>query len=478
MKTDKLYIAVLTSFSRYFRFNKSNLVISFVIISYLSSNLYAQENNHALNFDGVNDYVNMNNVLNNLSFPFTAETWVYWKGASRRNGIITSDNDPQFYYHGFWILVNPSGSLEVFLGNGGIAANFSRRNKTSPANALPVNQWAHIAVVVRGLTNMSIYINGIDVGGTYAGSGGNMQSSSHPFVIGRWTYNQSTGEDYFFNGFIDEVRIWRRERTQPQILSTMNQTLCPEYYSTLDSGLVGYWRLDSLENLGISGGGVDDVRDLSFDPHHGDIVNGPIIAPGASILDCSAGLPISLNIKILMQGLYNPETNLLARKDTMSVYLRYASFPFSYLDTAVGIIDSVTHSGLFHFYNAPSGTYYLSTKHLNCIETWSRAGGEELIRGGSAYNYDFTTAASQAYGDNQILMGSKYCIYSGDVNQDGFIDGSDFSLVDNDAYISLSGYTSTDLTGDFFVDGSDLLLVDNNSAAFVSVMTPLIAHRY
>ena len=47
-----------------------------------------------------------------------------------------------------------------------------------------------------------------------------------------------------FNGKIDEVRIWNVARTESQIQNTMNTILSPEYYSTSDSGLVGYWRLD------------------------------------------------------------------------------------------------------------------------------------------------------------------------------------------------------------------------------------------
>lgn len=63
-------------------------------------------------------------------------------------------------------------------------------------------------------------------------------------------------------------------------------------------------------------------------------------------------------------------------------------------------------------------------------------------------------------------------LYSGDVNQDGTVDASDQSEVDNDVTNSVSGYVQTDLTGDDFVDGSDLSIVENNAAASVSVITP------
>ena len=88
------------------------------------------------------------------------------------------------------------------------------------------------------------------------------------------------------------------------------------------------------------------------------------------------------------------------------------------------------------------------------------------------YGYNFTTSASQAYGDNQILKGTRFCIYSGDVNQDGIIDATDMQITDNDAFISTGGYVVTDVNGDYFVDGSDLLIIDNNAYRFITAITP------
>ncbi|MBK7160874.1 MAG: hypothetical protein IPH77_20605 [Ignavibacteria bacterium] len=71
-----------------------------------------------------------------------------------------------------------------------------------------------------------------------------------------------------------------------------------------------------------------------------------------------------------------------------------------------------------------------------------------------------------------MQKGSVWCFYTGDVNQDGIIDATDVSEVDNDAYASLSGSINTDLNGDYFVDASDLGLVDNNAYNAVTAITP------
>ncbi len=182
---------------------------------------------------------------------------------------------------------------------------------------------------------------------------------------------------------------------------------------------------------------------------------------------------INLKLKILTEGMYQPLFNQMTRKDTVKVYLRNTSSPYAITDSAKGVIDSLNFTGLFLFNSAPSGTYYIVTKHFNSIETWSKAGGEALLNNGAAYNYDFTSSVSQAFGNNLKLKGAKYCLFSGDINQDGIIDASDLSLADNDSYIGVTGrFVSSDVTGDNIVDAADVSLVDNNSNDMVSVSRP------
>ena len=163
----------------------------------------------------------------------------------------------------------------------------------------------------------------------------------------------------------------------------------------------------------------------------------------------------------------------LTRKDTIGVYLRNSSPPYELLDSAKGIIDSISQSGLFNFVNASSGTYYIIGKHFNCLETWSKTGGETLFANGLSFNYDFTNTITQAFGSNLKLKGSKYCLYSGDIDQDGYINLSDVIPIYNDATLFVSGsYIVTDLTGDSIVDLSDVSLCYNNSVNFVGVIRP------
>jgi hypothetical protein len=107
----------------------------------------------------------------------------------------------------------------------------------------------------------------------------------------------------------------------------------------------------------------------------------------------------------------------------------------------------------------------------NAITTWSRDGGE-LLEKGKFVLYDFTSDSLKTLGQNVIKINNQWCIYNGDINQDGFIDFSDLGLVDNDAYNYVSGFVVTDVNGDLFVDFSDLGLVDNNAYNYIGSVAP------
>ena len=60
-----------------------------------------------------------------------------------------------------------------------------------------------------------------------------------------------------------------------------------------------------------------------------------------------------------------------------------------------------------------------------------------------------------------------FAIYSGDINQDGNVDLSDFPFWDNDNSNFNFGYLTSDLNGDGNVDLSDFPFWDNNNSNFV-----------
>ncbi|HMQ69871.1 MAG TPA: sialate O-acetylesterase [Ignavibacteria bacterium] len=181
--------------------------------------------------------------------------------------------------------------------------------------------------------------------------------------------------------------------------------------------------------------------------------------------------PVQLSLKAAVDGYYNPVTTRLNLKDTLRVYLRTNQYPFSIVDSAKAEIDSVSLTGKFSFYNTPPGTYYIVVKGRNSLETWSADGGEYLSPG-ATIEYDFTKKISKAYGNNLIQRGSKFCIYSADVNQDGVVDLDDNLNTLNDANMFMLGYVNTDLNGDYVVDLEDLSISFYSISFIVEVARP------
>jgi hypothetical protein len=126
--------------------------------------------------------------------------------------------------------------------------------------------------------------------------------------------------------------------------------------------------------------------------------------------------------------------------------------------------------GSASFTNVSNGTfYYIVLKHRNAVETWSAL---PQAFTSNALTYDFTTAANKAFGNNLKLIGTKWCIFGGDVNQDGFVETIDLNLVLTDNINGATGYIKSDLNGDSFTEIEDLNIVFRNDALGIHEVTP------
>ena len=176
---------------------------------------------------------------------------------------------------------------------------------------------------------------------------------------------------------------------------------------------------------------------------------------------------INVAFRAYIQGLYDPVTNI-PKYDFSTLYLRQRFPPYAKVDSAYGY-----NATLFSFHNASPGLYYISMNHRNSIETWYKQPFNFVSPG-------FNTLilyqnAANAYGSNQAQVDDSpltFAVYSGDINQDGTVDASDLSGVENDAAGSVSGYVVTDLNGDDYVDAGDLSIVENNAALGVTAVVP------
>ena len=178
-------------------------------------------------------------------------------------------------------------------------------------------------------------------------------------------------------------------------------------------------------------------------------------------------IPVELSsIKILIEGLYNGVAMI---SDSVTVQLRNTSLPYSLVDQTKILLDS-EGQGSGSFSNAVNGVpYYIIIKHRNAIETWSST---PQTFSSNTLTYDFTTGSDKAYGNNLKLVGSKWCIYTGDVNQDGLVNSTDVNSVYTANVNGATGYIQSDLNGDLITEIEDLNLVFINDILNAERKTP------
>ncbi len=190
---------------------------------------------------------------------------------------------------------------------------------------------------------------------------------------------------------------------------------------------------------------------------------------------------ITVNLKLFLQGYYidggimqpvlnnQSVTNSLSTEtDSISVELHDPT-TFALVDSKQAVL--LTDGNVSATYTQPAGPYFIAVKHRNTIQTWST---DPVACVATTPLYDFTTAAYKAMGDNQVeVQTGKWAFYTGDLNQDDFIDGNDFPAFDTDSFNGVNSvYVATDMNGDGFVDGNDFPVFDVNSFNGVSAVHP------
>ncbi|MEP7166230.1 MAG: putative Ig domain-containing protein, partial [Ferruginibacter sp.] len=190
---------------------------------------------------------------------------------------------------------------------------------------------------------------------------------------------------------------------------------------------------------------------------------------------------ITVNLKLFLQGYYlsgssmQPVLNnqgvpssLATETDTITIDLHHPT-TFALIDSKKAVL--LTNGSVSVTFTQPAGSYYIGIRHRNTIETWST---NAVACTASSALYDFSDDPAKAMGDNQVLVESGvWAFYTGDLNQDGFVDVSDYPDFDNDNLGGVSGvYANTDMNGDGFVDVSDYPVFDNNNLTGVASIHP------
>ncbi len=196
-------------------------ILLLLIVAFLFSNTSNAQNSLAL--DGINDYVstNINSLTGNANR--TIEAWIKISTPVTSQKVIVGMGTMPL---GTRFTLNVLNSkLRIEIGGGGI-------NSSKPIDD---NTWHHVAVTYdnAATTKFKLYVDGaLDGSGNITAAPVNTAAGTG-VTIGR--RNDAVN---YFNGIIDEVRIWNTVRTATEIQANLNKELCNT------TGLIGYYQLN------------------------------------------------------------------------------------------------------------------------------------------------------------------------------------------------------------------------------------------
>ncbi|MEQ8765814.1 MAG: LamG domain-containing protein [Planctomycetota bacterium] len=206
----------------------------------------------ALDFDGVNDYLQI--PYREGAFPdgdLTLTAWVRMPDPAARRACIFNRGEDDSSDWGSWRLeVLPGGNLQVAFEDCSDNDGFYE-----VAADLDDGQWHHVAATRERGRLLKVYVDG-ELAGTFTGTISPCSLTRQKITIGA-EYARPGGVINYFDGQIDEVSMWKVELTEAEVQSIYSQGI----EDSLVPDLLGFWDFD--EGTGQS------VFDQSIAGNHG-----------------------------------------------------------------------------------------------------------------------------------------------------------------------------------------------------------------
>jgi hypothetical protein len=197
--------------------------------------------NYILDLDGTNDYVSLPNSINMGTSDFTLSIWLKADDVSSRQHVVqqTGSNANRV------IAIKSDGMLTSRLGAPGFDLD-------SGVNIV-AGTWYHVALVHDNSANtLKWYVNGTEHN---TNTSVNIGTNTGSF----WLGTNENGSKWF-DGKIDEVRIWNDIRTASEIADNKDDELVGN-----ESGLVAYYKM--------SDGTGTTLTDNSSNSYNGTLTN-------------------------------------------------------------------------------------------------------------------------------------------------------------------------------------------------------------
>ncbi|MCB0565982.1 MAG: T9SS type A sorting domain-containing protein [Phaeodactylibacter sp.] len=237
---------------------KLSQLVLLILLALVTSPSFSQTDN-CLDFDGINDFINIGNVHNLGTSDFTIEAWIYLESLSTSNKIInkgqTVAGTPS--NAGYALRTSYSNPEEINFSVGHSDGSFIRATYLGVA----INTWYHVAGVRNG-TNIILYLDGVAVATANSGVVYDVDTNI-PLAIGALHRGSYGYTSEFMDGKIDEVRIWNRALCAEEIALYNSCAI-----TTPKPNLIAVYNFN--QNSGLT------ATDASGNDNNGILTNGPV----------------------------------------------------------------------------------------------------------------------------------------------------------------------------------------------------------
>lgn len=316
---------------------------SYKAATQVSQMLTVTEINNALNFDGVNDFVNCGNIL---TASYTKEAWINPSAATGYLNVISGTAN-----HALWVV------------NGQLCAGHNGNwFYVVDAATIPANAWTHVALTYDAATStMKLYKNGVLV---IANNAVPAITTDNSLQIGAYNSNVA-----LFNGSIDEVKIWNRALTDAEIAADKSVRLTGS-----ESGLVAYYDFNSGTDAA-NNAGVTTLQDKSLNGNNGVLYNFALsgatsnwVKSSIVVLKNQAAPSVSVNdINFLTESVGNLATTMEFSIDGGTTWMNVPSTVVSVAPflTSIPVSVQIRYKANATSYASPSTTIILPARPQN-----------------------------------------------------------------------------------------------------------------
>lgn len=197
---------------------------------------FAVSNDYALRTDGIDDYLDMGDLDNQLDFSnqATYQIWMRPQVVSNTYQSYIESNDDVNYLSMESGAGAEAGKMGMWVKNGSTASRAITVN-----TVITANQWTNYTVVYDGTQTLNsdrikIYVNGVQQASLTFGTVPTTLANLPSFFMG-----SQRGTSQFANNDYDEVRVWNKALSAVEIQANWNQTI-----NGNEVGLIAYYAFE------------------------------------------------------------------------------------------------------------------------------------------------------------------------------------------------------------------------------------------